>query len=529
MKELKPKLTKVIRAAAVALSLILISLVPGNAQPVMEWSRSFGGSADDIGMDIQQTFDGGFVMISTSDSNDGDLIDIGNDPNFRNIWLVKTSIEGDILWQKLIGGNGDESASSIIQTLDEGFLVVGTTSSNDDVVSENFGSIDIWVVKLNALGEIEWEKSFGGSDDELGVSGIQDTNGDFVVSGFSNSVDGHMTGNNGSFDGFVVKLNIVGEILWQKIIGSEGFEATSDIAETADGGYIVSGIRADSEGTIATNDIWIVKLSNDGSEEWERTYGGSSIDRANSVQSLADGSYILVGSTSSNDGDISQNLGGQDVWVLKLDNEGDIIWENTYGGSSSEAGRDIQKTSDGGFVIAGFTSSWDGDVDPINDFVNYWVLKLDGEGNINWEYSLGGLSSDDANMIRQTSDGGFIVGGSSRSDSGDVIGHHGEFDFWVVKLAAVPLSIRENVNQENMTIYPNPNNGQFSIRSTNVSGNFNIEVLDISGRLVHAQNSTLNVNSSIAVNVENITSGVYMVKIVNALDNSVSSHRIIKQ
>ncbi len=529
MKELNFLFPRMIETACVAILLTFMFPIHSQAQPTVEWNRSYGGSADDNGRDIQETSDGGFIMISTSNSTDGDLFNLGNDSDFNNIWLVRTSYEGDILWQKLLGGNGQESAGSVVQTFDEGFLVVGTTSSNDEVVSESFGNQDIWVVRLNADGDIEWEKSFGGSEHDLGVSGFEDSDGGFIISGFSNSTDGHMTGNAGSHDGLVLKLNTLGDILWQKTIGGEGSETISDISKAEDGGYIVSGITANPEGALSTYDYWLVKLSSNGNNEWERTYGGSNIDKANSVQSLSDGSFIVVGSTFSNDGDIGENLGGQDVWVLKLDNEGDIIWEQTYGGSFSDSGYSIQVTSDGGFVIAGFTSSQDGDVDPVNEFINYWILKLNNEGVIEWEYSTGGLLMDVAYVIRQTTDGGFIIGGTASSDSGDVMGHHGEFDFWVVKLDGDPLGVRENTSLNNMTFYPNPSNGQFFIRNAGVSGNYNIEVMDISGRRVHTQQATLNANSSIAVNLGHVTAGIYMVKMTNTYNESVSSQRVVVQ
>ena len=228
------------------------------------------------------------------------------------------------------------------------------------------------------------------------------------------------------------------EIIWQKTLGGSDAEAAVAIAVTPDGGYIVAGGTYSNDGDVSENqggeDFWVVKLDKDGNIIWQKTYGGSDYDKANDIAVTPDGGYIVAGGTYSNDGDVSENQGGEDLWVVKLDKDGNIIWQKTYGGSDWESASAMATTPDGGYIVVGWTGSKDGDVSYNHGTNDFWVVKLDKDGNIIWQRTLGGSNLDLAQDVAVTPDGGCIVVGWTRSNDGDVSGNHGMDDVWVVKL-----------------------------------------------------------------------------------------------
>jgi len=355
-----------------------------------------------------------------------------------------------IVWQKSLGGNDFDWAYSIQQTDDGGFIVAGYSESNDGDVSGNRGSADYWVVKLNSAGEIEWQRSLGGSGDDVAYSIQQTSDGGFIVAGRSNSNDGDVSGNHGSADYWVVKLNSSGEIVWQTSLGGSSWDFVPSIQQTADGGFIVAGGSTSNDGDVSGNhgggDYWVVKLNSAGEIEWQRSLGGSSYDAANSIQQTSDGGFVVAGGSYSIDGDVSGNHGSADYWVVKLNSAGEIVWQKCLGGSDNDLAFSIQQTADGGFIIAGYSCSNDGDVSGNHGSRDYWVVKLNSAGEIEWQKCLGGSGDDEARSIHQTADGGFIVAGYSESNDGDVSGNHpgGYYesdstwheypDYWVVKL-----------------------------------------------------------------------------------------------
>jgi hypothetical protein len=190
-----------------------------------------------------------------------------------------------------------------------------------------------------------------------------------------------------------------------KSFGGSGFEYASSIKQTPDGGYIVAGSTQSYDGDVSGNhggyDCWVLKLSSEGDVEWTKTLGGSKSDNANSVDVTSDGSYVVAGSTESNDGDVSGNHGSTDFWVVKLSSKGIIQWQKCFGGSGSENANSIQQTSDNGYIVSGYSSSDDGDVTGNHGEGDYWVVKLSSEGIIQWEKCLGG-SAEDGSLSNST-------------------------------------------------------------------------------------------------------------------------------
>jgi hypothetical protein len=431
---------KKLYAIFIAISLIDMSL---HAQPSIEWQKCLGGSNIDYVYSIEQTSDEGYIIGGVTSSNDGDVT--GN-LGYQNYWVVKLNSSGNLVWQKSLGGLNIESITSIEQTSDGAYIILGNTLSNDGDVSGNHGSEDIWVVKLNNLGNIVWQKCLGGSNNENAYSIEQTSDEGYIIGGVTSSNDGDVSGNHGGSDIWVIKLNDLGNIEWQKCLGGSGEETTTSIKQTSDGGYIISGNTGsylndgDVSGFHGGGDAWVVKLNNSGNLVWQKCLGG--VDNESPItefQQTTDGTYIGVITTASNDGDVSGNHGFEDIWVVKLNNLGNIVWQKCLGGSSSEStlwqkGLVIQQTADGGYVINCLTYSNDGDVSGNHGGRDIWVVKLNDLGNIEWQKCLGGSGEETTTSIEQTSDGGYIIDGTTTTNDGDVSGYHGDTDIWVVKL-----------------------------------------------------------------------------------------------
>jgi hypothetical protein len=416
---------------------ICFSFISFGQIPVIEWEKSLGGSNNESALSIQQTSDGGYIAAGGSSSNDGDVTGSNGAADY---WIVKLDATGNMTWQKSLGGSGEDYAHSIKQTTDGGYIVAGQSGSNDGDVTGNHGEHDYWIVKLDSTGNITWQKSLGGSSYDVAHSIQQTSDGGYIVAGESRSNDGDVTGNQGGRDYWIVKLDATGNITWQKSLGGYGEDDAHSIKQTTDGGYIVAGGSSSNDGDVTGNqgdmDYWIVKLDATGNITWQKSLGGSSYDVPgfHSIQQTSDGGYIVAGISGSNDGDVTGNHGCRDYWIVKLDATGNITWQKSLGGSYFDGALSIQQTTGGGYIVAGVSESNDGDVTGNQGGRDYWIVKLDNTGNTTWQKSLGGYGFENNTSIQQTTDGGYIVAGSSSSNDGDVTGNHGYSDYWIVKL-----------------------------------------------------------------------------------------------
>jgi hypothetical protein len=435
-----------------------------NEDPTIEWQRLFGGSGDDLAFSIQHTSDGGYIFLGNSVSSaSGNITDTNHGDH--DLWLVKTDGTGSIQWQRLLGGSGWDEGCSVQQTTDGGYIVLGpvASSANGDVTGVNhggydsWGGYDLWVVKLTSTGTIQWQQLLGGFGNDYGRTIRQTADGGYVLVGYTfASLSGDVTGqNHGSTDFWVVKLTSTGTIQWQRLLGGSGFETGICIRQTVDEGYILIGESTSSASGDVTStnhggyDVWVVKLTKTGTIQWQQLLGGSADDHAYSIDQTTDGGYIFVGETTSNGTGtvISGNHGGLDIWVVKLNSTGSIKWQKLLGGSGTEYGHSVQQTADGGYVLLGQSdSSANGDVSDTNHgSFDSWVVKLNDMGQILWQKLVGGTGYEHGNFLDQSADGGVIIAGHSESSaSGDVTGtNHGGWDVWVVKLKTghdLPLS-----------------------------------------------------------------------------------------
>ena len=361
-----------------------------------------------------------------------------------------------VSWQKSLGGTGGDNANTSQQTTDGGYIVAGVSASNNGDVTGNHGGQDVWVVKTDGIGNIQWQKSLGGTANEIAASIQQTSDGGYIFSATTESNDGDVSGNHGARDFWVVKLNTTGNIQWQKCLGGSQNDRSSCIQQTSDGGFIVSGTVQSTDGDVTGNhgfyDYWIVKLDAAGNMQWQKTLGGSGDDNSLSIRQTTDAGYITTGYSISTNGDVTGNHGDWDVWLVKLNGTGNIQWQKCLGGINAEAGYSVQQTADGGYIIAGFSTSNNGDVTGNHGAQDYWIIKTDSNGNIQWQKSLGGSFNDGATSIKQTTDGNYVIAGYTASTDGDITGNHGAQDFWIVKLAtctqapASPAAINGNTS-----------------------------------------------------------------------------------
>jgi hypothetical protein len=493
------------------LNLLFISFL-SFAQPNIQWQKSLGGSDAETAWSIENTLDGGYIIAGHSRSHDGDVT--GNHGGY-DYWIVKLNQDGIIEWQKSLGGTDIDYAFTVQQTLDEGYVVAGSSASVNWDVTGNQGGFDCWVVKLDEVGEIEWQKTVGGSHQEAFYSVQQTFDGGYIMAGFSSSTDGDITGNYGGRDYWIVKLTSTGTIAWKKVLGGSSWETAISIEKTTDGGYIVGGKSSSNDGNVSGNhggdDYWIVKLTASGIIEWEKSYGGSADDYARSVYQTTDGGYIVAGSSESNDGDVSGNHGEADFWVVKLSPEGTLEWQKYLGGTGTDVAYSIIQTLDGGYSVAGVSGSNDGDVTVNYGSFDYWVVKLDEVGEIEWQKSYGGSNWSYAFSHQQSVDGGHIVVGRSDSSDGDVTGNHGTWDYWIVKLSPV-LGVDENELNNLVTLSPNPNTGRFSLDLPEEIEITSITIVDILGKTVYTETNiprrTLEID-------QNFAPGVYFVNVTS--------------
>jgi len=510
-------------------------LLQAQNAPAIEWQKPLGGYGQDYAQFILQTTDGGFIVAGYSDSYNGD---VSGNHGYDDYWIVKLDSNGNLQWQKCLGGSKHDRAYTIQQTNDGGFITVGTSWSNNGDVSGNHldpvnnTTWDIWIVKLDTSGNIQWQKSLGGTDSDYGWSIQQTSNGGFIVAGSSESNDGDVSGNHYYFDCWIVRLDSSGSIEWQKSLGGSGWDQAYSIQQTADGGFIVAGYAdygdGDVSGTHGNGDYWIVKLDSSGNIQWQKALGGSDWDEALSIQQTTDGGFIVAGDSRSSDGDVSGWHVGydyyygnptDDYWVVKLNSSGNIQWQKSLGGSGDDYATSIQQISDGAFIVGGWSSSNDGDVSGNHGLSDYWIVKLDTMGNLLWQKSFGGSAWDYATSIQKTSDGGFIVAGSSSSHDGDVSdNYNGTFDYWIVKLSPeIPLALPSIAGAKMFSTYPNPTNSNITITATfPTQQSLMIKLTDIIGREVLSFDEGLvSENFSVQHNLTALSSGTYFLKMIH--------------
>ncbi len=360
---------------------LLLSKLDENG--IVEWSKTFGGSQSDVGNSVVQTADGGFVMAGTSNSSDG-IPAINNGD--CDVWIMKVNSTGTLQWSQVYGGCGFDDATSISNTTDGGFIVSGvTTSPTNNIISENAGKKDAIILKLNGQGNLVWSRTFGGSQNDLASSIKQTSDGGYVFAGSTWSNDIDIANNGGFSDMWLVKLLANGNIQWSKTFGGAGEEHANSMDLTSDGGYLLAGAstyltQSGTDNSVYHVDFAVTKVNSAGSLVWSNMYGGSKYEQAYGAIEASTGEYIISGYCNSTDGNVSSNYGFKDFWVLSLNDSGNMNWSKNYGGSQNDFSTAVTETQDGGLVFAGRTWSSDNDVTTLGGIDDGWVMKLEGAG-----------------------------------------------------------------------------------------------------------------------------------------------------
>jgi hypothetical protein len=497
----------------IPLLLFIQLFVYGQQSPVIVWDKTFGGSDFDDPYSIQQTTDGGYIIVGISESTDGDISDENNGGN--DCWVVKLDQSGNKVWDKTLGGEFSDEANSIQQTSDGGYIIAGTKEYQNGLNPD----FDAWVVKLNANGSTVWDKTFGGSKSDHFSSIQQTADGNYVAAGYTKSSDGDISaGNNSNGDCWIVKLDDAGAIVWDKKFGGSEIDYTYSIQPTSDGGYVFAGLTFSNDGDISDgnngdSDCWIVKLDQLGNKVWDKTLGGSYEDAAFSIQQTSDGGYVFAGYVDAGDGDVSGVFNGDyDCWVVKLDQSGAKLWDKTFGGSDLDEAHFVQQTSDGGYIVAGFTYSEDGDINGRNNGeLDSWILRLDGSGAKVWDKVFGGSSYDGAISIQQNTDGDYVAACTSESDDGDITnGNNGYSDFWIVKLKEESSQVVNQIKHNNdFSLFPNPTFGEVFIKTNSLKYLGKVKITDMTGKIIKQLESN---KMTLEINVSDFENGVYFIE-----------------
>ena len=372
-------------------------LLPITLVAQITFERTYGGLENDEGYSVQQTTDGGYIIAGLSVEFD-----------ISDVYLVKTDQFGDTLWTKVYGGISPDEAFSVQQTDDNGYIVAGnsmsfgpsflsiyllkTDSLGDTLwtrahgwgfmtycysvqitsdscyiiagISQDYGEApDACLVKIDANGDILWTQSYGGDDYDWAYSVQQTSDNGYIITGFTESYGA------GAYDVYLIKTDSMGDTLWTKTYGGPNDEEGLSVQETQDGGYLIAGFT-ESFGA-GSKDVYVIKTDSIGDTLWTKVIGGSSSDKANSIQEISEEEYIIAGYTSS------FGSGNSDVYLIRMFSSGDTLWTRTFGGTESDMGYSVQQTSDDGFIIAGQTESFGA------NSMDVYLIKTDSLGNFN--------------------------------------------------------------------------------------------------------------------------------------------------
>ncbi len=446
-----------------ALLTIFVLNFQAKAQLSKTWDFRFGGTAIDEFHDVISTSDGGYLLAGYSESG------VGGDKATANqgsgdFWIIKIDNVGVKQWEKDFGGNNYDELFEAQQTTDGGYILGGWSNSgiSGDKSEASIGAGDYWVVKTDQNGNLQWNKTFGGTSEDYLQAIKQTSDGGYILAGRSNSgISGNKTqANRGTvgvtWDYWVVKIDATGTKQWDQTYGGFDDDQLFSAQQTSDGGYIFggysgSGITGEkSQASQGLDDYWIVKTDVNGVKQWDKSFGGTSADQLQMLIQTSDGGYLMGGGSASGaTGDKSQaSRGNFDYWVVKTTAAGAKQWDKRFGGTSADNLFDVIQTNDGGYLLGGASSSAasgdksQGNRGTVGTTYDYWVVKISATGSLQVEKRFGGSSDEYAKSITETSDGSYLVAGWSTSGlSGDKSqASRGSIDYWLSKISG-PNSI----------------------------------------------------------------------------------------
>ncbi len=496
------------------LVLALLCSFSSFAQPAIQWQHCYGGGNSEQCNKVIQCTDGGYIAVGSSNSVNGDPS--GNHGN-QDFWVVKIDDTGAIQWEKSYGGTGNELAFNVLQLADGGYIIDGYKYSVDGDVTCNG---NYWLIKIDNSGALVWQQclkiTLGNRAETPALIATPDHGFALLTGGDPYT----WTGGHGSTDVLLVKLDSMGNVQWHQMYGGSRTDFGSSVSNTLDGGFIITGYTQSEDGQVSGlhinsstsryYDYFIVKTDDLGNLVWSKTLGGYNEDVPYSVVQTPDSGYAVAGISYSNDGDVTGLRGGSDVWLIKLNPAGDLVWNRCLGGTSGEYGVNLINAAGGGFALVANTSSNDWDVSGFHGREDYWVVKLNDTGHIEWQECLGGGQPDAATCIMQTTDNGYLVAGTSYSSDSLVPGNHGGYDFWIVKL--YPDAYRAFAPAVYHSVYPNPGSGRFTVYAR--EGVHDVVISTRMGQIL----LTRHYNSGDQyqdMDVTSLPTGVFMVRINN--------------
>ncbi len=404
----------IIRATLLAICTLILT-IPSIAQPPdVLWTRTFGGHGYDYGKSLCETHDGGIVTVGTYTQNDQNM----------DIWLIKTDIDGNELWAQMYDAGGSEQGSCVRESMDNGFIIAGVKNTSGLVIKTDHNGDEVWRILFQATYQVT-------------LSGvIQTADGGYIIIGYEVDLDPR------DWDELIVRLDSDGNQIWRHAYGGEEIGYGSDVLETADGDYVVVGFT-ESYGT-GNGDLWLFKTDSEGNELWSRTFAGEMHGRGDKLCQTSDGGFIIAGTNF----DIAMEA---DTWLIKTDSDGNETWNQSYGSEEyTENGNSVVQSSDGAYIILGSISI--GGID--NDI---WLAKVDQQGNLTWQFVFDGVDDQYGWDVIQTMDEGYLFTGYTGLLSAL------STDLLFVRLAADGTEVTEDITSipsEYLLedIYPNPFN-----------------------------------------------------------------------
>jgi hypothetical protein len=469
-----------------SLMFLIIMMFPLIMKGQGTFQKVYGTSVDQSGRDVLPTADGGYLIVGVTTPVIGD----------SDIYVMKTNVGGDTLWTKTFGGNKSDYPHTLLPTNDGNYFILGFTKSF------GAGGYDIWLLKMNPSGTILWTKTYGGTGDDQGKDIIPTSDGNYMITGNTNYSGGL------NYDALLLKIDSSGAILWTRNYGGTHFESSHSVKQCLDGGYIFAG-QTLSYGKGA-GDVWVVKTNSIGDTLWTKTYGDTAADEASCILVNSDGTYVLVGETSS------YGAGNIDVYFLKIGSTGNMIWNKTYGGTGKDLSHMIQHTADGGYVIGAISRSF-GWINP-----DMWIIKTDANGNSLWTKHYGSWYHDHCYVAKQTADGGYIALGHQEDITG-------RLHVFFVKLNdtgnITPSAVTEFSFDNSIIVYPNPSNGIFKIDfQDNIPVDAEIEIHNLLGQTIYSDKINQS-NKNRIIDISEIESGIYFFSVIS--DSHKSTKKII--
>ncbi|MFV8324977.1 T9SS type A sorting domain-containing protein [Flavobacterium sp. ZS1P14] len=459
------------------------------------WQQTIGGSGHEDRGAIR-TIRGGYITCGSTNSPDNDF-QVPANHDF-DAYVVKLNNEGNLVWAHTYGGSGYDDFNDIIPTSDGGFIAIGSSMSNDGDLTGNHGDKDVWVVKLDANGKIQWQQNYGGHKDDHGNFIVQSNDGyAFCAGAASANGDLKILFPHGHLDAWIVKISLSGKILFQQIYGGSDDEDTNGIyfndkeKTIVFGSYTLSN-NGDVTGNHGERDAWVVKIDEAGNIIWKKTLGGSGDDVLNGLARTIDGNIVFATFSNSVDGDVAGNNGLYVAWLVKLNVvTGNIIWNKTFANPAELGALAVLATADGGSVAMGlFGSSAD------SQTWDAMLLKLDASGNQQWIKIFGGSKQDFAEFGDETPNGDIITSNYTESNDGDVKNAIGGADTWIVKfgnssnnfsgpaIVNPPIS-NDRIGEISLSNYPNPFTNSTTISFTiSQSQKISLKIYDMNGVLV---------------------------------------------